>query len=222
MSLSLYDITNGSSTPIQLIGITSSQTASQPASGISSPTIDPTLQPYNFEYGFSATISPDKEYSISGSVNNGTGSTHFSGNLGTAYYPIDAKVGGTGIAFGKAATQEGILDSAFPMKVTVKENDIGITIKHPAILLSNAESPETNKETVLIDCLDSSDVSRNKLEVVDCADSRQGIRLKTKRTVNDVDVENALYLSVDAEGNQKVNVTNSPAFRNGIGASNGV
>ena len=155
-------------------------------------------------------------------MSNDYGTTIINTHLGTAYYPIDAKVGGTGIAFGKAATQEGILDSAFPMKVTVKENDVGITIKHPAILLSNAEPPETNKEIVLIDCLDSNNVSRNKLEVVDCADDRQGIRLKTKRTVNDVDIENALYLSVDAEGNQKVNVTNSPAFRNGIGASNGV
>ncbi len=63
-------------------------------------------------------VSIENTYYVRGWVNDDTGSSYTNiASIGTVKFPIDVKAGGTGVAFGKVAETNNLLDVGFDMQV---------------------------------------------------------------------------------------------------------
>ena len=62
------------------------------------------------------SFNTEKSYTITLTIEDNGGSVYRSTSLNSVKYPIDAKAGGNGVAFGKAAELEGVADFGFDAK----------------------------------------------------------------------------------------------------------
>lgn len=166
-----------------------------------------------------AALEDEKAYDIRVVVTDQVGSNAAYDFISIAYFTVDFRSGGHGIAFGCSANKDDTLRSA--MNTEFMGRNLSSANFRQETPLSTSTTPTANAYSngfYIYSTGDDSDWCYTRATKL--TDGRQGMQLETRRAVDGAWKYNTINLFVDESGNRSVTVSDAAAWRNALGILN--